>query len=87
MSNIINPYKTQTNDQPLRKVIADVGEDDWNVIYLPVPYRGQQDVIISNLVHSFAQAVRQSNIPHHYEPSNASRLASLLRGASFAPAD
>lgn len=84
---MINPYKEPTNPQILRKVIAAVGEDDWNRIYLPVPFRGQQDVIISSLVYSFAQAVKANNIPTHYEPDNASLLESLLRGASFSPVD
>ncbi len=81
-----NPYKGLIK-VPLRTVIAQVGEDDWNAFTRAMPIRGNQDQLIGTLVHSFMQEFHNQHIPHYYEPDNASRIKSILRGITFQPVD
>lgn len=80
-----NPYKSALEPVITRKIIGDVGEDDWQRIYLLLPFRGTQDLIIGSLIHAFAKAVKAANLPTFYEPTNAGCIRELLEGASFAP--
>ena len=75
-----SPYKHPQYPIVTRKIIGDVGEEDWNRIYLTFPFRGVQDLVIGSLIYAFARAVRASDIPTHYEPTNISRLRVLLEG-------
>ena len=80
---LINPYKTKEHHQQCRKIIADVGQEDWDHIFNACPMRGSQDAIIGSLVHAFAQAIKNHNLPKHYEPTNPSIIEGLLQGITF----
>ena len=82
MKLLTNPYKGD-NPEPLRKVQADVGQADWERVFLGYPFRGMQDTIISTLYKRFADEVKARGIPTHYEPGNLQAYENILRGLTF----
>lgn len=82
-----SPYKDPANlPVECRKIMGDVSVEDWNTIYLLCPFHGTQDFIIGTLIHALAATINQLKLPRHYEPTNISRLHSLLTGVTFTPA-
>jgi hypothetical protein len=84
-----NPYKTKRQSQrPVMKHIqADVSENDWNIVYLMLPFRGTEDTILSTLVHALAQAIKQQNLHALPYESREIALEKLIRGCSFPSVD
>jgi hypothetical protein len=84
MNNLGNPYK-----EPLpvvtRKVVADIGVEDWDHFHYALPFRGNQDQIISSLFHIFMRQLKLEQIPAHYDPDNHSRITSILGRITFLP--
>ena len=80
---ISNPYKKKDSSLSTRKVVADVGVDDWDMIFAAWPFRGTQDAIISLLFKRFADEVRTYNIPRSYEPASLRLFKELIGGITF----
>lgn len=83
MIPITNPYKRKGTSVLHRKVLCDVGQDDWNMIFVAWPFRGMQDAILSNLFKAFADEVRTYNIPKHYDEASRNLFRELLEGITF----
>lgn len=86
MNTLGNPYKDCNPPVITRKVVADVGEEDWDHFHRALPFRGNQDQVISHLFYRFMQLLKEENIPSHYEPDNHSRIESILGRITLLPA-
>lgn len=86
MNSLGNPYHDRPDPLITRKVVAQVGEDDWNHFHRALPYRGNQDQIISSLFYIFIRQLKAEGIPPHYDIDNHSRIESILGRVTFLPA-
>lgn len=77
-----NPYKDLPSEQR-RKIIGEVGTEDWNRLLRALPQVGLMDRVIGNLFSAFIQELNEQNIPKYYEPENASRISRVLKGITF----
>lgn len=78
MSLLVNPYKRILDPQQCRKVIADVGVDDWEYIYRRHPYRGLQDALFGSLFSRFVEIIKETPTPEIYDPTALERYADVI---------
>lgn len=86
MNSLGNPYHDRPDPLITRKVVAQVGEEDWNHFNRALPYRGNQDQIISSLFYIFIKQLKAEGIPPHYDIDNHSRIEGILGRITFLPA-
>lgn len=85
MNTLGNPYHDKPDPDITRKVVANVGLDDWNHFNRALPFRGNQDQLISTLFNLFITQLKLEGIPPHYDTDNHSRIESILGRLTFLP--
>lgn len=85
MNTLGNPYHDKPDPDITRKVVAQVGLDDWNHFNRALPFRGNQDQLISTLFNLFITQLKLEGIPPHYDTDNHSRIESILGRLTFLP--
>lgn len=85
MNTLGNPYHDKPEPDITRKVVAQVGLDDWNHFNRALPFRGNQDQLISTLFSLFITQLKLEGIPPHYDTDNHSRIESILGRLTFLP--